>query len=33
MTEQAETFVVVNYNAARARAAWAQVGRVLRERG
>ncbi|HEY1404905.1 MAG TPA: diacylglycerol kinase family protein [Pyrinomonadaceae bacterium] len=29
MTVQAETFVVVNYNAARARAAWAQVGRVL----
>jgi diacylglycerol kinase (ATP) len=29
MTVQAETFVIVNYNAARARAAWAQVGRAL----
>jgi diacylglycerol kinase (ATP) len=33
MTIQAETFVVVNYNAARARAAWAQVARVLAESG
>jgi diacylglycerol kinase family enzyme len=33
MSEQAETFVVVNYNAARARAAWARVRRVLAERG
>ncbi|HEV2881399.1 MAG TPA: diacylglycerol kinase family protein [Pyrinomonadaceae bacterium] len=33
MTRQAETFVVVNYNAARARAAWAQVARVLTESG
>ncbi|HEX8131002.1 MAG TPA: diacylglycerol kinase family protein [Pyrinomonadaceae bacterium] len=33
MTVQAKTFVVVNYNAARARAAWAQVGRVLAESG
>jgi diacylglycerol kinase (ATP) len=34
MTDQAETFfVVVNYNAARARAAWAQVRRVLGENG
>jgi YegS/Rv2252/BmrU family lipid kinase len=33
MTVQAETFVVVNYNAARARAAWARVERVLRESG
>jgi YegS/Rv2252/BmrU family lipid kinase len=33
MTVQAETFVVVNYNAARARVAWAQVGRVLAESG
>jgi YegS/Rv2252/BmrU family lipid kinase len=33
MTVQAETFVVVNYSAARARAAWAQVGRALREGG
>jgi len=33
MTVQAETFVVVNYKAARARAAWAQVGRVLAESG
>ncbi|MCA1564092.1 MAG: diacylglycerol kinase family lipid kinase [Acidobacteria bacterium] len=33
MTQQAETFVVVNYNAARARAAWAQVGHALRESG
>jgi diacylglycerol kinase family enzyme len=30
---QAETFVVVNYSAARARAAWAHAGRVLRESG
>ncbi|HEX8458177.1 MAG TPA: YegS/Rv2252/BmrU family lipid kinase [Pyrinomonadaceae bacterium] len=30
---QAETFVVVNYSAARARAAWAQVRRVLGESG
>jgi len=33
MSVKAETFVVVNYNAARARAAWAQVGRVLAEGG
>jgi YegS/Rv2252/BmrU family lipid kinase len=33
MTVQVETFVVVNYNAARARVAWAQVGRALRESG
>jgi YegS/Rv2252/BmrU family lipid kinase len=33
MTIQAETFVVVNYNAARARAAWAQAARVLSESG
>jgi YegS/Rv2252/BmrU family lipid kinase len=33
MTIQAETFVVVNYNAARARAAWAQVRRALAESG
>lgn len=33
MTVRAETFVVVNYNAARARAAWAQVARVLAESG
>ncbi|HEV2800235.1 MAG TPA: diacylglycerol kinase family protein [Pyrinomonadaceae bacterium] len=30
---QAETFVVVNYSAARARAAWALAERVLRESG
>ena len=33
MSEQAETFVIVNYRAARARDAWSQVGRVLRARG
>jgi YegS/Rv2252/BmrU family lipid kinase len=33
MSEQAETFVVVNYNAARARVAWAQIERVLKARG
>jgi diacylglycerol kinase family enzyme len=33
MTVQAETFIVVNYNAARARAAWLQVSRVLAESG
>ena len=33
MSEQAETFVVVNYNAARARAAWTQIERALKARG
>jgi YegS/Rv2252/BmrU family lipid kinase len=33
MSEQAETFVVVNYSAARARVAWAQIERVLKARG
>jgi YegS/Rv2252/BmrU family lipid kinase len=33
MSVKAETFVVVNYNAARARAAWAQVERALAEGG
>ncbi|HEY0099596.1 MAG TPA: diacylglycerol kinase family protein [Pyrinomonadaceae bacterium] len=33
MTDRTETFVVVNYNAARARVAWTQIERVLRERG
>lgn len=33
MTVRAETFVVVNYNAARARAAWVQVERTLAEGG
>jgi len=33
MNEQAETFVVINYNAARARAAWARARSVLRDGG
>ncbi|HYO99395.1 MAG TPA: diacylglycerol kinase family protein, partial [Pyrinomonadaceae bacterium] len=33
MNGERETFVVVNYNAARARAAWARVRSVLGERG
>lgn len=33
MTIQAETFVIVNYNAARARAAWTQIERVLKASG
>jgi diacylglycerol kinase family enzyme len=33
MSEQAETFVIVNYNAARARAAWAQIERALKASG
>lgn len=33
MSEQAETFVVVNYNAARARAAWTGIERALKARG
>lgn len=33
MSQQAETFIVVNYNAARARAARVQVERALRESG
>lgn len=33
MSEQAETFVVVNYNAARARAAWTQIERALKAGG
>ncbi|HEV7906112.1 MAG TPA: diacylglycerol kinase family protein [Pyrinomonadaceae bacterium] len=33
MSEQAETFVVVNYNAARARAAWKQIERALKASG
>jgi YegS/Rv2252/BmrU family lipid kinase len=33
MNGQAETFVIINYNAARARAAWTHAGRVLSENG
>jgi YegS/Rv2252/BmrU family lipid kinase len=33
MTLQAETFVIVNYSAARARAAWAQIERALKAGG
>jgi diacylglycerol kinase (ATP) len=33
MTQHCETFVVINYNAARARVAWAHVRGVLRESG
>jgi diacylglycerol kinase (ATP) len=33
MSEQAETFVVVNYNAARARAAWTQIELALKASG
>jgi diacylglycerol kinase family enzyme len=33
MTDQAETFIVVNYNAARARAAWTQIARALKASG
>jgi diacylglycerol kinase (ATP) len=33
MSEEAETFVIVNYNAARARAAWTGIERVLKARG
>lgn len=33
MTDQAETFIVVNYSAARARAAWTQIERALKASG
>jgi len=33
MNEQAEIFVIINYNAARARAAWVHVEQALRESG
>jgi diacylglycerol kinase (ATP) len=33
MNDQAETFIIINYNAARARAAWAHARSVLLERG
>jgi diacylglycerol kinase (ATP) len=33
MTDQAETFVIVNYNAARARAAWTQIELALKASG